>query len=134
MWVYSQRTGNLFWGKKAGQGYSGNGKGKNNPDLQDEPNVGPIPQGLYTIGSPHDTGDHGPFVLALTPDPKNEMYGRSGFLIHGDSIAAPGTASHGCIILARWLRDWIARSGDNKLRVAADDPTEVSDLDGEISV
>jgi hypothetical protein len=45
------------------------------------------------------------------------MFGRSGFLIHGDSIIRPGTASRGCIILAREIREQIAASGDADLEV-----------------
>lgn len=45
------------------------------------------------------------------------MCGRSGFLIHGDSIAHTGQASHGCIILPRSVREQIAASGDDELEV-----------------
>lgn len=80
-------------------------------------NWGPIPCGLYTIGAHVDTMTHGPFVLPLTPSPQNEMFGRSAFLIHGDSKVAPGSASEGCIILSRSVRERIAKSGDHELRV-----------------
>lgn len=36
--------------------------------------------------------------MRLTPIPSNKMFRRNAFLIHGDSITAPGTASAGCII------------------------------------
>ena len=58
-----------------------------------------------------------PFSLRLTPDPANDMCGRDGFLIHGDSIAHPGTASQGCIILNRLQREHIAASPVKLLRV-----------------
>ena len=105
------------------QGYSGyddpeSGKqGKNNPELENVEDVGPIPVGKYFIGSPHDTLTHGPFVLPLTPDPANEMFGRSAFLIHGDSVVDPGTASRGCIIMGRAVRKQVAVSGDKLLQV-----------------
>jgi hypothetical protein len=51
------------------------------------------------------------------PDPGTETFGRGEFRIHGDSIAHPGTASHGCIILPRAVRDAIWRSGDRALEV-----------------
>src|ERR1035438_5538324 len=38
-------------------------------------------------------------VQALTPESGTNTFGREGFLIHGDSVQNPGTASHGCIIL-----------------------------------
>lgn len=107
---------------EAGTGYSGFEAGKNNPALQNVANVGPIPQGRYTIGKPEcvdSPGPHGPFVMRLTPDAANQMFGRDGFLIHGDSIVKPGTASHGCIIMGRLIRNAIAASGDHDLTVVA---------------
>lgn len=120
MWTYSQRTGILLHDNvMIGTGYSGFGVGKNNPIMQDVHNVGPIPQGRYSIGQPEDLegGPHGPFVLPLTPDPTNEMFGRSGFLIHGDSEAHPGQASQGCVIMSRPVRDAIQKWGDSELEV-----------------
>jgi hypothetical protein len=124
MWTFVQNTGELFHdGLREAQGYSGYNnpetgqQGKNNPDLQNIPEVGPIPVGKYTIGSPHDTLTHGPFVLPLQPDAGNQMFGRTGFLIHGDSVVEPGTASRGCVILSRAMRNDIALSGDKSLRV-----------------
>lgn len=121
MWTYQQSTGeiSLDGGAPQGRGYSGFGAGKNNPALEDEADIGPIPRGRYKIGEPEDLdgGLHGPFVLPLIPDPANEMFGRSGFLIHGDSISHPGMASRGCIILERAIREQIAASGDGDLQI-----------------
>lgn len=117
-WGYKQSSGWLSQdGENIAEGYSGAGDGKNNPAMQDVPNVGPIPTGTYTIGEPSDTKTHGPYVLHLIPDPANEMFGRSGFLIHGDSVVAPGTASEGCIILPRKVREQIWASGERELVV-----------------
>jgi lipoprotein-anchoring transpeptidase ErfK/SrfK len=99
------------------RGYSGAPGFKNDPAATARKEEGPIPVGTYTIGAPHDTETHGPYVLPLTPDVGNKMYGRSAFLIHGDSIKAPGTASHGCIILPRSSRERIGTSGDHCLQV-----------------
>jgi hypothetical protein len=128
MWTYFQKTGELLRdGQQQGLGYSGyndpqSGQpGKNNPTLQHVPDVGPIPVGSYTIGNPEDTLTHGPFVLPLTPNPANQMFGRAGFLIHGDSVVEPGTASRGCIIMARTIRNEIAASGDQLLQVVTGD-------------
>jgi len=65
-----------------------------------------------------DTVTHGPYVLPLTPSLNNQMFGRSGFLIHGDSVVNPGTASEGCIILPRAVRQQIWGAGDHVLQVA----------------
>jgi hypothetical protein len=118
-WTYHQATGALYRDDvNFGNGYSGHGEGKNKHDMQDMHNVGPIPVGNYTIeGPPYDTTTHGPFVLRLVPDPENEMFGRSGFLIHGDSVKAPGTASEGCIILSRDVRERIWQAADRALAV-----------------
>ncbi len=124
MWTYIQKSGELLHdGELEGIGYSGyddpvtGQEGKNNPDLQTVHEVGPIPVGRYVIGSPHDTLTHGPFVLPLTPDADNQMFDRSCFLIHGDSVVEPGTASRGCIIMSRAIRTEVAASGDHLLTV-----------------
>jgi len=122
MWTYEQRTGRLTSpaGDVVATGYSGAGDGKNDPAAQAEHNVGPIPAGTYTIGPPKDTLTHGPFVLPLSPSADNEMFGRAGFLIHGDSVTEPGTASEGCVIMPRAVRELVAASDDKTLSVVGD--------------
>jgi len=128
VWTYVQDSGQLFdpAGKLRATGYSGfPPDGRNNPSLQNEADIGPIPCGFYTIGPPEYVaapGPHGPYVLPLDPDAANEMFGRSGFLCHGDSIAHAGHASHGCIIFPYDVRIAIATSGDNRLEVVATAP------------
>ena len=119
MWVYEQVSGKLFarCGALLAQGYSGNGVGKNNPSMQAIKGVGPIPIGTYTIQAPQDNTGHGPFAMRLTQDDTNQMFGRSGFMMHGDNIHAPGTASEGCIIMPRDARERVWNSGDNRLEV-----------------
>lgn len=119
MILYRISTGALTRdGVPFGAGYSGQPECKNDPAKCDQKDRGPIPPGFYTIGEPCDTETHGPFVLPLTPHPDNEMYGRSGFLMHGDSVKHPGTASHGCIILPRAVRETVHRLDDRDLEVA----------------
>jgi len=119
MWVYIQSTGQLLdsTGKIAGVGYSGLGPAKNQPEAQIIPGHGPIPVGKYTIQAPADSPSHGPYALHLVPDADNEMFGRSAFLIHGDNVHAPGTASEGCIIQPRAAREAVWQSGDHRLEV-----------------
>jgi len=131
MWTYVQRTGELLHdGTHEAFGYSGYDNpdtaqdGKNNPDLQSVREIGPIPVGSYVIQSPEDTVTHGPFVLPLVPNPDNQMFGRSCFLIHGDSVLKPGTASRGCIILAREIRNDISLSADSRLEVVSGESTD----------
>lgn len=119
-WKYTISSGAISQdGVTIGHGYSGQPNCKNDPTKCGIHNAGPIPQGRYVIGAPIDTKTHGPFVLPLTSDEANEMYGRSGFLIHGDSVVAPGTASEGCIILPRNIREAIRSSDDDELEVVA---------------
>lgn len=106
--------------------YSGKGIHKNDPDSQNLPMQGPLPCGIYHIGSPFDSPEHGPYVLRLTPDAANEMFGRAGFLIHGDSKEHPGEASNGCIVAPRATREQVYLSGDKELHVVAREQTAVA--------
>jgi hypothetical protein len=140
MWTYKQSDGQIqdFKGFRFGCSYAGRGEGKNNPVLQDvhagtrwdadtklwlpvdgltPEDCGPLCCGIYTMQAPVDTEKHGPFVLWLTPDPNNEMFGRSEFGIHGDAIEHPGLASEGCICSPRIIRGTMWRSNDHKLQV-----------------
>lgn len=112
--IYHQKSGKLTdsYGYLIGVGYSGNGEGKNNPKMENIKSVGPLPKGKYFIGEPYNSKNTGKYTLPLIPDDRNEMYGRSAFAIHGDSINEPGTASHGCIILSRDIREKIHNSKD----------------------
>jgi hypothetical protein len=117
MWTYTQVNGRIRRNGITGFGYAGNGVGKNNPAMQNVIDVGPVPCGMYTIQPPVNTDKHGPYVLWLEPDPANEMFGRADFGIHGDNIERPGTASDGCIIMPRFVREYIWNSSDNRLAV-----------------
>jgi hypothetical protein len=121
MHTYQQSTGKWIGPEGAcwGQGYAGRGAGKNNPTMQAEPLIGPLPCGDYTIGPVYDHPKLGPVTMNLTPDPHNEMFGRAYFRIHPDAIDHPGHASEGCIVQARSVRERIATSPDHQLRVVA---------------
>jgi hypothetical protein len=120
-WTYTQKTGALSHnGNPVATGYSGNTTGLDNPAAQDKIGVGPIPCGNYTIGPPHEPIDHlGPNALPLIPAAANEMFGRSGFFIHGDNSAMNHTASDGCIILGPAFRKAIIDSEDAALVVVS---------------
>ncbi|MBI4689534.1 MAG: DUF2778 domain-containing protein [Nitrospirae bacterium] len=64
---------------------------QDNPDRDYVPNHGPIPDGDYTIEAQKTNSSR----RNLTPDPSNNMHGRSGFQIHGCSNR--DTCSNGCI-------------------------------------
>lgn len=131
-WTYAQKTGELQQdGKPVATGYSGAGAGKNNPEMDNVSNVGPIPRGEWAVtGPPVDTRDHGPYVLRLEPAGNTETFGRDGFLMHGDSREHPGSASHGCVILPRTVREDIWKSGDRELQVVAEIPADGPEKDG----
>lgn len=118
MWIYEVSTGWLSHdGVQVAKGYSGAPGFIDNPSDEDLKNQGPIPEGLYTIGDEFDSTSHGPFCLPLIPDPSNLMYDRGGFLIHGDNIHTPGTASEGCVIMPPNVRHMISGSGDMRFQV-----------------
>lgn len=120
MHTYWQATGQFVVSGSAlvGMGYSGLGPGKNNSAMECVPDIGPIPRGNWSIvGKPFNDPDHGPYCLRLEPQPGTSTCGRSGFLIHGDSIEHPGSASKGCIIQSRGIREAIWASGDTNLEV-----------------
>lgn len=116
-WTYSQTSGRLTQnGTFEGTGYSGTGPGRNNPEMQDVPNVGPIPAGTFAIGAAYDDmGGLGPCVMHLDPVGDTDTFGRSLFRIHGDSLNHD--ASHGCVILGPSIRHLIAASNDRMLTV-----------------
>ncbi|HEY4112863.1 MAG TPA: tlde1 domain-containing protein [Rhizomicrobium sp.] len=119
MWTFSQETGQLIHdGQLVGVGYSGTGRGRCNPAMQNVANVGPIPQGSYRIGpASYSHPKLGPCVMALTPLPGTNTFGRSAFFIHGNNQA--NDASHGCVILGPSFRQMIANSDDRSLTVTA---------------
>ena len=125
MWTWDQSAGVLSRaGKIVSRGYSGAGRGKNNPAMQAAVGVGPVPRGRWMIGAPYNSANVGPYALRLeaqdgTIDDRHAGTGRGAFRIHGDSIRSPGTASHGCIILPRLIRELIWKSGDRELEVVA---------------
>lgn len=106
--TYSQSTGQMTCvNDQTGQeyynehGYSGTGQGRNNPDMQDVPNTGPIPRGSWEAGSPYNSPNTGPNTIPLTPLQDNECHDTerycNSFRAHGNN--ARNDASHGCIIL-----------------------------------
>lgn len=118
MWTYDQSSGRLTRnGVFASTGYSGKGRGKNKPALEAMQGVGPIPAGKWRMTGIYNSARVGPYAIVLEPEPGTDTKGRSAFRIHGDSIANPGDASKGCIILPRRVREAMWSSGDRALNV-----------------
>ena len=102
-YVYYQKAGYfLHNGLYLATGYAGRGQGKNNPLMQNVKDIGPICRGVYFMGKPNE--QKGPATIPLTPSSFNEMFGREGFLIHGDNPDHIGDSSEGCIILPHDVR------------------------------
>ena len=118
-WSYEVSTGKITTpqGFTLGEGYSGNGAGLNNSAMEAVHDVGPIPRGEYQIGEFFDDAVKGPIVCHLTPVAPFAALGRSGFMIHGDNQLLNHTASEGCIVAARFIREQISESGDTILEV-----------------
>lgn len=124
MWRWDQSAGELTQnGTFVSKGYSGKGRGKNNPALEGMVGMGPIPAGKWKIVRLYDSESVGPYALelhAVDATPGNDTHDRTGrgaFRIHGDSVKHPGDASNGCIILPRNVREKIWKSGDRDLEV-----------------
>jgi len=117
VWSYQQSTGHLLdpSGALFCIAYSGHGEGRNNPAMQNVPDVGPIPEGLYEIGPEHLWPHTGPVSMCLTQVEGTDTFGRSAFMIHGDN--AEHDASHGCLIVDHDSRLKIAASTDRELKV-----------------
>jgi hypothetical protein len=123
-WEYVQSTGQMTYVDNqtgvrtaSGTGYSGQGPGVNNSAMQNQANVGPIPQGTYDIGQAYRHQTLGPVTMNLDPRPGTNAFGRDLFRIHGDNACQCQSASEGCIVLPRNVRERINNSGDRELRV-----------------
>lgn len=118
-WTYDQSSGELRHnGVVVGTGYSGAGTdsttGRNNPQMENVVDQGPIPQGTWHIGPTYNHNNLGPNTMNLTPI-GHTAHGRTLFRIHGSNPES--NASQGCVILGPALRQQIADSGDDELVV-----------------
>lgn len=110
--IYSQSSGIMYLEDhernrvQLARGYSGHGTAINDPDCEGQPGRGPIPRGVWKVGDQFNSERTGPLVLPLTPV-GHDAYHRSGFQIHGDNKHGDRTASTGCIILPRHIRQTI---------------------------
>lgn len=125
MWTYKSRTGEMLRpdGTRLGYGFSGNGSGLNNPAMQYEKNVGPLPRGIYKMTDWIQSHPKlGMCCIRLDPHQDTDMKGRSAFLIHGSTnLFTSGLdrflhSSDGCIIIGDCIsRRSIWNSADHEL-------------------
>ena len=119
MWVYNSADGTL---RHDGElltmtGWSGHDLGRNNPAMEEDHDIGPIPRGKWAIGGAEDGTHLGPIAMPLTALGDTNTFGRSGFFIHGASSIHPSESSHGCVILPHDIREQIDASDDRILMV-----------------
>ena len=120
--VYQQSTGVLAIGVSshddAGSftagavldiGYSGFGPHQDNPASEHLVGKGPIPRGTWYISEVQNRTDTGPLSVRLLPQDGWEVPGgRSGFYVHGDNRQRNHTASRGCPIFPRYIRQFLS--------------------------
>lgn len=131
-WLFNSNSGRLWnpQGLHAATGYAGGNEGKNpegvnNAKLQNVKSVGPLPCGLYIMQEPLPQSQLGPYAIPLKPADSNEMYGRGGFYCHGDTSELNHSASEGCMIFPRAVREEMWNSGDRQVLVFAFDKGEM---------
>ena len=124
MWTFCSSTGGLRdpLDNFVETGYAGGNCGKNpeginNPAMCGVKDIGPLPLGLYMMGTPVEGTHLGPLAIPLTPDPSNVMGGRSDFYCHGDHIGKYRSASDGCIIMSHATRLLLIASTDKQIQV-----------------
>ena len=112
--VYSQSSGLMYLEDDdrnriaLARGYSGHGTSINDPDSEGFVGRGPIPRGVWKVGSPIDSRTMGKHCIPLSPI-GHDAHHRSGFYIHGDNNRGDRSASTGCIIMTSIRRAVMAR-------------------------
>ena len=88
-------------------GYSGHGFYRDDPHAEKRSNEGPLPAGTYQLSGPVSTTlggkEVGPSSWHLNLI-TGKLYGRAGFMIHGDTEEEDHSASDGCIVTPYWVR------------------------------
>jgi len=100
-WIYRRSTGSLFRNGlpvSEAQCYSGAPGHINDARSEAFVGKGPIPIGVYWCLAPRRHPTLGPIAIPLDPAGSNEMFGRSGFYVHGDNVKQDRSASQGCVI------------------------------------
>ncbi len=118
-WIYEQSTGVLLGpdGTQQGVGYSGlKGVAQNNAKFEHIVAAGPIPRGLYAMAPARTSRRVGPLAIDLRPI-LHDALGRSALMIHGDNPRGDRSASNGCVILGRFIRQKLAKSRDREFEV-----------------
>ncbi len=129
---FSQSTGLITQddGTSVAVGWAGNDsnpenpariQGKLNPAQQALHKIGPLPQGVYSVGAWEEKHAHlGPMVAHLTQT-SGETFGRDAFYIHGPDRdpAMYGQESLGCIVVPHTGRQAIKDLAPDTVTVTA---------------
>jgi hypothetical protein len=119
-YVYKQTTGQLMLDNQViGTGYSGKGQGRNNPGMQNQKNVGPIPAGEWKIMGKRVDDRTGELIVDTLPSGHNaagRFPGTELFKIHGETNP-PGMSPAGDIVMPREALDKIDPNGFPTLKV-----------------
>ena len=109
--IYQQSSGKLWdhTGELLTTGYSGAPSAVNDGSKQAIKSLGPIPRGTWVIGDPYDSKRIGPMAIPLYP--MHDAFGRTYFRIHGDNSSMNQSASKGCIIVGRDVRELLVSYG-----------------------
>lgn len=134
-WIYEQGTGRFLHRngdrtRLVAIGYAGAPPCLNDPAKDHVRQCGPIPKGSYRLRVLKHPRFAAPAIFC-DPFESNEMFGRSGFYIHGDNRHGDRTASTGCIILSRLVRSKVADAisrGDGRLDVVEGYEDEIQPL------
>lgn len=93
-------------------------QGRNNPDAQGIHKIGPLPQGVYTLGAWEEHPRLGPICSPLTQI-SGETFGRDAFYIHGPSSLDYANSSEGCIVVPHVPREAIMNLAPDTITVVA---------------
>ncbi|MDR3684763.1 MAG: hypothetical protein P4L11_13630 [Geothrix sp.] len=129
---FSQSTGLITKddGTSVAHGWAGNDSnpenpqrihGKLNPDKQALHKIGPLPQGVYSVGPWEEKHGHLGAMVAPLTQISGETFGRDAFYIHGPDRdpATYGQESLGCIVVPHAGRQAIKDLGPETVTVTA---------------
>ena len=120
--TYSQSDGTLtnYEVNVIANGWAGHGQAKNNPFMENERSLGPLPKGLYRVGEWQTHPRLGPLAAPLEQI-EGETFGRSDFWVHGPSRNPDkyGQESNGCIVISKPQREIVHNMNPDFIQVVA---------------
>lgn len=93
------------------QCYSGKGVDQNKTSSENLKMKGPIPRGWWDIKSGYAHPKLGNPTFNLDPHADTDTFDRDLFRLHADNLRGDNSASEGCIVCSRAVREQIRRMG-----------------------